>query len=335
MDNAQAITCSTFGITAETTHAVSASSRQEVAEAVRHAKENSLQIRPVGEGSNTVLAETTIKQYLLHVDITGQEIIKETTDSVWLKIGAGENWDDVVEQTVTAGWSGVAALSAIPGAVGAAPVQNIGAYGQELADVLTKVTAFDTKKQKVVTLDKRGCEFGYRDSYFKQNPGRLIILSVTIQLSKQAPSVPDYTDVKEYFANHSITNPSAQQIREAIRKIRWSKLPKPSETPNVGSFFKNPVVDEKRAKDLQDMYIDMPTYDTDKGVKIPAGWLIEEVGLKGEWFSTVGVCRNNALVLVSQKQANFSDLACAVGEIRQRVRDQFGIAFEREPRILY
>lgn len=328
------IQLSTFGVSATAEHVTSVTSKAEITQVVRHAKELDLPIWPVGEGSNTVLAGSDIDAYLLDVDVSGMRIIADTKRTVCVAVGAGVSWDNFVAKTVKNCWSGVESLSAIPGSVGAAPVQNIGAYGQELADTVQRVEVFDVKKEESYALERAGCNFGYRDSLFKQNPGRFIILSVTFKLSKQNPEIPDYDSVQEHFSQRSITNPTVKQIRDVVTDIRWSKLPRPEKTPNVGSFFKNPVVSQSKADNLQDVYADMPTYEQSEGVKIPAGWLIEEVGLKGEWFGSVGVSEDNALILISEKQAKFADLAEAISEIRHRVRMRFDIELEREPRVL-
>lgn len=293
-----------------------------------------LPVFPVGEGSNTVTPGCVADKCVVHVDTSGIEIT-HSNQSVQLQIAAGENWDTIVQLAAENGWAGITALSAIPGSVGAAPVQNIGAHSQQLSDVIDQVTVYDCKHDTKRSLGKKECQFGYRTSVFKQNPDRFIVLSVTITLQKGMPDIPDYGSVTNMLNERNITEPTHGQIREVITDIRWSKLHRPEKAPNVGSFFTNPIITGSHYDCIQEKYPEAPGYKHDDGIKVPAGWLIEEVGMKGQWRGTVGVSGKHALVLVSKEGASFKDLARLIGEIRQKVMGAFGITLEREPRILY
>ncbi len=324
---------SKFGIGGTAKHFAKLTKKNDVSGLSDFARKKDVPLTVIGEGSNTVFSGAKINRLIVKNELKGVDAYKEG-GSVKVKIQAGENWDDVVSWSVRNGFSGLEALSAIPGSVGAAPIQNIGAYGSQLSDVLSQLEVFDTKTDSFAALSCDQCEFGYRTSRFKREPGRFVVLSITLNLSTKDPEMPDYEDVKTYFEKRGVEQPTLNQIREAIVEIRWGKLPRPTETPNLGSFFKNPVVSRDFFEDDLSEFSDMPYYELEKGIKIPAGWLIEEVGLKGKEFGSVGVYKENALVLVSKQRADFADLAKAIGEIRHRVHNQFGIELEREPQIL-
>lgn len=325
---------STFGLSGTARKVIKVAERGDIKPAVESARSAGLQAIPMGEGSNTVIPECLVERCVLDIDTSGIQT-QEDGNAVSLKIAAGEVWDDIVKIAAQNGWAGITAMSAIPGSVGAAPVQNIGAYGQELRDVIHRVEAYDIKTDKLHSLAARECDFSYRNSLFKKNPGRFIVLSVTIHLKKGDPSIPDYGSVANTLKDRGMTEPTHHQLRDVITDIRWSKLPRTEETPNVGSFFTNPLVSKTTAQKLKNDFADMPVYSQGEKKKVPAGWLIDEVGLKGARFGTVAVSEDNALILTSDKCAEFKDLALAIGEIRQRVQDTFGIELDREPRVLY
>ncbi|MEY2671913.1 MAG: hypothetical protein RL687_330, partial [Candidatus Parcubacteria bacterium] len=256
-----------------------------------------------------------------------------------LKIGAGENWDLFVEKVCNMGLSGVEAMSAIPGTVGATPVQNVGAYGQEIKDTFISAEVFDTKNLEYKTLKKEDCNFRYRDSIFKtEEKGRYFITSVTMQLSKKIPDMPNYPGVKKYFIENNINSPSLMDIRNAIIDIRASKLPNPADIPNVGSFFENPIILKSQYEKIAQSRAlgeKIPFFEVDNDrVKIPAGWLIENAGLKGYNFGKVSVYEKNALVLVNNGDATGQDFANARDMIIRNVFDKFGITLEQEPEII-
>lgn len=315
------------------------------------AREKDIRVLPIGGGSNLVFNDDVLNVLALKAEILGFDILNEDNDSTILKIGAGENWDKFVDKVCSMGLCGVESMSAIPGTVGATPVQNVGAYGQEIKDTLISVDVFDTLNLEYKTLSKDECNFRYRDSIFKtEEKGRYFITSVTVRLSKKIPEMPNYPGVKKYFDEKNITSLSLMDIRNAIINIRAAKLPNPSEIPNVGSFFENPIISKTQYQsivkayqgpslvdlvDLVDLVEKIPFFEVDNDrVKIPAGWLIENAGLKGHNFGNVSVYEKNALVLVNNGGATGQDFANARDEIIKTVFDKFGIILEQEPEII-
>lgn len=305
----------------------------EVADIVAKAKSQNLHIYILGGGSNTVVRDEGFDGLVLRNRIPGFEIIADTPESTTIKIGAGEEWDQVVARTVDMNLIGIECLSAIPGTAGAAPVQNIGAYGQEVAETLVSLEAYDTRDSQHVTLSNEQCGFSYRHSIFRgEYAGRYIITSITLRLYKAAPQPPFYKAVQDYLDAHTITLYTAKTLRDAVMAIRKDKLPDPKERPNNGSFFKNAIVEGWQLSDLRADYPDMPTYDMPDGrFKVPTGWLIEQAGLKGQLLHGMRVHDKNALVLINESAASYADLAAARDEIIGTVRDKFRIIIEQEP----
>lgn len=272
----------------------------------------------MGGGSNIVFSDGIVNVIALKNEIKGFEIIKDQENFLEIKIGAGEVWDKFVEKSIEMNLSGLESLSAIPGTVGATPVQNVGAYGSEVKDIIKDVEVFDTKDNKIKKLSNKECKFGYRDSIFKNEAkGRYIISAVIFKLEK----------VKN--------NSELLKKRKEIIETRWSKLPKPEELPNVGSFFKNPIVPKKKALKILINYPLAKFFPVDnEHTKIPAGWLIEQAGLKGKSFGEVSVYDKNALVLINNGNATKGDLLKAKCEIIKTVEEKFGIILEQEPEII-
>jgi UDP-N-acetylmuramate dehydrogenase len=306
---------------------------EEVAEVCQSALKQNLPIFILGGGSNLIVSDKGFNGIVIRNRIPGFEITQDEPGRITIKIGAGENWDDVVKRTVDMNLSGIEALSAIPGTAGAAPVQNIGAYGQEIAEALVSLNAYDIENNAFVTLQNSDCGFSYRHSIFRgEASGRYVIISITLQLYKNAPQPPFYKAVQEYLDAHSITIYTPQVIRDAVIAIRAEKLPDPAEHPNTGSFFKNAIVEDWQLNDLRTKYPDIPTYDMpDARFKIPTGWLIEQTGLKGKVLHGMKIHDKNALVLINESAKNYADLAAARNEIIGAVRDQFRIQIEQEP----
>ncbi len=290
----------------------------------------------LGGGSNIVFPDGDLDISLVQLAGGDIEIISDNEDEVVIKVPAGNNWDEVVLYAVLRGYSGIEALSAIPGTAGATPIQNVGAYGADISGVLTELEAYDIKEKKFVTISNSECCFGYRDSIFKsKEKGRYLIVFVSLKLSKDMPNVPMYPGVDTYFAEKNISRPTLSDIRDAIVHIRGSKLPDPKEIASVGSFFKNPFVSMDQARKLQEKYPDIKIFPTSDGrAKIPAGWLIEKAGFKGKNFGTISVYSGNALVLVNNGGATRAELASVVSEIVDKVEKTFGIKLETEPEIL-
>lgn len=287
----------------------------------------------IGGGSNIILSPSVSSKNILKIEIMGRDIVHTENTDVFVKIGAGENWDGVVKWAVENNYSGIESLSAIPGTAGATPVQNVGAYGREIKDVFISLTAYDTLEKKLVTIKNEDCNFSYRNSIFKSTQkGRYIIIDIILKLSTLPPAMPEYVGVQKYFENLNIDSPTLQQIRDAIIEIRWSKLPHPEDWGNCGSFFENPIVEKSIYKKLKLDYPDMPSFEVNEDmVKIPAGWLLENAGLKGFSFGNVSTYDKNALVLINTGNANYNDVLNAKNTIISIIKDKFGIELKSEP----
>ncbi len=323
----------TFKVGGQFRYFIEVTDKSELLEAYEFAESKNLPMFIIGGGSNMIFPDGVFERVVVHINICGFEVVRETNEYVDLKVAAGENWDYIVENTVSAELSGIEAMSAIPGTVGATPIQNVGAYGQEIKDTLISVEVFDIKERTFKILTNAECHFSYRDSIFKKEAkGNYIIVSIILRLSKSLPSIPNYPGVKKYFIENQINNPTLLQIREAIIEIRKNKLPDPRKIANVGSFFKNPIVEKVVAKKLKVDYPDITVFPVDDAyTKVPAGWLIEQVGLKGKDFGSISIYKNNALVLVNNGNATFSDVAYTRDHIIKTVFDKFGIRLETEP----
>ncbi len=306
---------------------------EELAAMCKNAKQQSLPFFILGGGSNVVAKDEMYDGIIIRNRILGFEVLDETPLEATIKIGAGEMWDDIVKKTVDMGLSGIEAMSAIPGTCGAAPVQNVGAYGQEIADTLVELEAYDSREDKFVTLKNNDCGFSYRHSMFRgSQAGRYGILSTTLRLSKAVPKPPFYQALQKYLDEHHITLFTAAVIREAVMAIRADKLPDPKLLPNTGSFFKNAIIEQWQYDDLLKTWPDMPAYKLEgHNLKIPTGWLIEKVGLKGQLIHGMRVHTGNALVLINESATSYADLAAARNEIVGKVRDTFRIYIEQEP----
>lgn len=305
----------------------------EVVEVCRNARHQQLPIFILGGGSNIIVHDEGFNGIVIRNRIMGFEVLKDENGRVALKIGAGENWDEVVKRTVEMNLSGIEAMSAIPGTAGAAPVQNVGAYGQEVAETLVSLEAYDIESDRLVELQNADCGFSYRHSIFRgEAAGRYVIVSITLELYRTPPQPPFYRALQEYFDANNITIFTPQIVRDAVIAIRTDKLPDPTILPNSGSFFKNAIVEDWQLADLHREYPDMPSFDMPDGrFKVPTGWLIEQTGLKGQTLHGMRVHDKNALVLINESATSYSDLAAARQEIMGAVRDKFRIAIEQEP----
>lgn len=305
----------------------------DVQEICQNATKQKLPIFILGGGSNIIARDEGFNGIVIRNRIPGFDIVSDEPGATTIRIGAGENWDETVKKTVDMNLTGIEAMSAIPGTVGAAPVQNVGAYGQEIADSLVSVDAYDIAEDRFVTLQNSDCGFAYRHSIFRgSQAGRYVITAITIKLYKTAPQPPFYAAVQTYFDEHNITIFTPQIVRDAVIEIRKNKLPDPKQTPNTGSFFKNAIVEDWQLADLKKTYPDIPTYDMPDGrFKIPTGWLIEQAGFKGQTLHGMRVHDKNALVLINESAKSYADLAAARDEIIGAIRDKFRIAIEQEP----
>src|SRR5574343_1935563 len=289
----------------------------------------------LGGGSKLVL-NGDIKRLILHIALPGRQLIREASDAWYVAAGAGENWHDFVQWTLAQGWPGLENLSLIPGTVGAAPIQNIGAYGLEVGELLHEVQAWDFEKRAFFAFDRSICRFAYRDSLFKQEGwhlnGRIAITSVVFRLPKTWQPRLRYAELEQELAAHQIATPSARQVADAIIAIRQRKLPDPAVTPNAGSFFHNPVVAAAQADALAASHPTLPRYPQPDGrVKLAAGWLIEQAGWKGKALGPVGMYEKQALVLVNRGGASGADVKRTMAAVQADVREKFGVDLTPEP----
>ncbi len=290
----------------------------------------------LGGGSNMLLTKD-IDALVLHMNLKGIEVVEETEDTVIVKAMAGENWHNFVLWCLQHNYGGIENLSLIPGNIGTAPIQNIGAYGVELKDVFVSCEALEIASQSLTTFSKTACQFGYRESVFKQDlKGQYIITSVNIKLTKRAHTLHiGYGAITKELEHLQITQPTIQDISKAVIAIRESKLPDPKEIGNSGSFFKNPIVATADFKALQANFPEIPFYEiSDHEVKIPAGWLIEKAGFKGKRFQNYGVHDKQALVLVNYGGAKGKDIFELAQLIQKTIKRLFNISIETEVNII-
>lgn len=290
----------------------------------------------LGGGSNVIANDNGFAGAIILNRILGFEIIRQDMQHAEVRIGAGENWDNVVGRLVSMGLSGCEAMSAIPGTAGATPVQNVGAYGQEIADTLVDLEAYDTQKNNFVTLKNADCHFSYRNSIFKDPQTRHhIITSIVLRLSKTPMRPPFYASLEKYLNEHGISDYSPQSIRQAVTAIRAVKLPDPKQIANTGSFFKNPIVDSITANQIVKLWPELPHFPARDGmVKLAAGWLIEHAGLKDYKAHGFKTYENNALVVVNESGHSYSELQAFKNEIIDTVLQKFGVTLEQEPETL-
>ena len=296
------------------------------------AEAQGVQVFVLGEGSNVIVGDEPIHRLVMKMEIPGFEVTHEDERSVTVEIGAGEHWDGVVERTVKMGLTGIEAMSMIPGTAGATPVQNAGAYGQEIADTLISVQAYDRQAHEMVTLSRADCGFGYRDSAFKhESAGRYVIVGITLHLSKSAPKPPTYARLKHYLDEQGLHNPDVAQIRTAVMTVRSRILPDPSVVPNSGSFFKNPIVSGRELERLRARYPEMPAYEYGGQYKLAAGWLLDTCGFKGAEHFGLRLHSAHALVITNPGHAGYAALVKLVDYIKAKVHDKFGVTLEPEP----
>jgi UDP-N-acetylmuramate dehydrogenase len=312
-------------------------SRDEVAEAVSWAEERKLPVLMIGGGSNIIWRDEGFPGLIMVNKIPGFEE-KTDGDDVLVTIGGGEDWDDVVARTVDEGLTGVEPLSLIPGTAGATPVQNVGAYGREIAEVLENAEVYDAQTKQFTTIAAADCNFGYRTSRFKTTDrGRFFITAITLRLRRGNPGPPFYAALQTYFDEHNITEFTPRVVRDAVIAIRSSKLPDPAQVANNGSFFANPIITEEKFQKLQAEYPDIPSWPTDDGRhKIPAGWLMDQAGFRGvhDEETGMGTWPQQALVLVNEHAQSTTDLLKFRAKIISAVQTKFGITLQQEPELL-
>lgn len=289
----------------------------------------------IGDGSNLLLS-ADVPGLVIRMAETGLEVVAENDDFVWLDVKAGENWDALVATTISRGWQGLENLSLIPGSVGAAPYQNIGAYGVELADVLDSLSAIHLHSAERHEFSCAECAFAYRDSIFKSvQRGLWVITSVRLRLNKSPKFSLGYADLKARFDQLPETQRTAQAVREMVISLRQSKLPDPSVLANAGSFFKNPIVTADHHQRLQQRFPDLVSYVQSSGeYKLAAGWLIERAGWKGRREGSVGMHEKQALVLVNYDNATGAEVSAFARQVCASVDEMFSVLLEQEPVVL-
>lgn len=321
----------TFGLTARAARLVHVRDADQARALVNEADWTRTPRLVLGGGSNVVLTGD-FAGIVLKVDLPGRRLLRTEPEAWIVEAGAGENWHDFVRWTLAQGWPGLENLSLIPGTVGAAPIQNIGAYGLELVDRFESLDAIDLDTGACRSFRLHDCAFGYRDSVFKGQPGKWLVTAVRFRLPRPWQAVTRYADVARELEARGIGAPSALDISDAVIAIRRRKLPDPAEIGNAGSFFKNPVVAAEACARLLAAHPAMPHYpQPDGGEKLAAGWLIEQAGWKGRDLGPVGCFERQALVLVNRGGASGADVRRIAEAIMADVERAFGVRLEPEP----
>ena len=309
-------------------------SLEQLQAALAWAEQQQVAVLLLGGGSNMVLT-ADLNALVIHLQLRGIQVLSEDADCAHVEVQAGENWHAFVQWSLAQGFSGLENLSLIPGHVGAAPVQNIGAYGAELKDHLESVLVYDRNTAQTQRLTAEQCQFAYRDSLFKRESGRRVILSVIFKLPKQAALQLDYGNLRSYLTEQQIAQPTAQDVSRAVCAIRAEKLPDPEQLPNVGSFFKNPVVTAAHAQQLQRAYPSIVSFaQADGQVKLAAGWLIDQAGWKGLRQGDAGVHAKQALVLVNYGAATGQQILQLAAAIQADIAQRFAVELEIEPNVI-
>lgn len=326
---------STFKIGGEAEFFIIVETEDELIEALEWAKENKKDIFILGSGSNSLFSDNGFSGLVIKNEIKGMEIISENDKEVVIRSFSGELWSKLVYYTINKDLYGLENTFYIPGTVGASPVQNIGAYGVELKDIFSSLEAIDLNSGEKKTFNISDCHFAYRDSIFKREfKNKYFILSVDFKLSKERKLNLNYPDIQKVLSERNILEPSLKELVEIIREIRDSKLPNPGILPSAGSFFKNPIISPEHFAKLENKFPDIKSFPDEKGIKIPAGWLIEKCGFKGQKFGPVGVYEKQALIIVNFGGAKQKDVLDLVKNIKQAVFETFEINLEEEVNIL-
>ncbi len=325
----------TFHLSVIASYYIKLTDQNQIKEILRQQVVRSEKKLVLGGGSNVLFLDDFFDGVVMHIATKGKKIISETDDEIIIRVAAGESWPDLVSEMTRAGYGGIENLALIPGTVGAAPIQNIGAYGVEFQDFFEKLTAIDLKKGEVVEFTRSDCEFGYRSSIFKStHKNRYLITEVDLKLQKHPKPNLTYGALNEYVSNKT-EHPGIIEVMEAVVAVRKSKLPDPKELGNAGSFFKNPVIHSLLYKDLQKEFPDIPGYQNDDDtVKISAAWLLEHCHWKGQRIGNCSFHEKQALVLVNHGQATGRELFHLAMKAKQSVIEKFGIELEHEVNIV-
>lgn len=321
----------TFGIDATAKFFVEVSSIEQLQDILQNSEYQGIERLILGGGSNLLLTKD-FDGIVIKIAIKGIEKFEEDEQNIWLKVGAGEVWHDLVMYCVNHDYAGVENLSLIPGTVGAAPMQNIGAYGVEIKEVFESLEAIEIKTGKSRIFAKDECQFGYRESIFKHAvKGEYVIVTVSFKLSKTPVYHVEYGAIKDTLAEKGVNQLSIKAISDAVINIRQSKLPNPAEIGNAGSFFKNPEIPKTQFDLLKEQFPTIPSYPvSEQTVKVPAGWLIEQAGWKGQRFGNIGVHAKQALVLVNFGDGKGNDIKELSQKIQDSIKEKFGIQLQAE-----
>ncbi|MCS5489568.1 UDP-N-acetylmuramate dehydrogenase [Algoriphagus limi] len=324
----------TFGIDKKARFFTAVESIEDLREALVFANRENIPVIILGGGSNILLTKDQ-DALIIKVDLKGIQVLEENEESVLVEVGAGEVWHEWVQYAINKNWGGLENLSLIPGTVGASPMQNIGAYGVEIRDVFKSLKALNRKTLLLESFSAEQCEFGYRESVFKHKlKDQYVICSVTFRLSKKPNFHTEYGAIKETLKEMNVPEINIQAISQAVVKIRQSKLPDPKVIGNAGSFFKNPTVDLEVYEKIKESYPTVPGYPQENGIKVPAGWLIEQAGWKGFKKGQIGVHDKQALVLVNFGEGDGQEIAQLASEIQNSVKEKFGIQLKPEVNFL-
>lgn len=320
----------TFGFDQNARFFTAVASVADLKSALGWAKNKDLDILILGGGSNILLTRD-FDGLVIKLELKGIKPLDENGDYIWVKVGAGEVWQDWVSHAIGQNWAGIENLSLIPGTVGASPMQNIGAYGVEIKEVFESLEALHRDTLELETFDAVACDFGYRESVFKNTlKDQYVICSVTFRLKKKPDFHVEYGAIQDVLREKGVSDLSIQAVSDAVIAIRRSKLPDPEEIGNSGSFFKNPTIETDHFDALKTQYPHLPGYPNDEGVKVPAGWLIEQAGWKGHRAGDVGVHAKQALVLVNYGLGKGAEVKLLSEKIRASVKEKFGIELQPE-----
>lgn len=333
-ENQELASYNTMGIAVRARYFTEIKSIAEFRELTRDSRYREAQKLMLGGGSN-ILFLNDYDGFVIRNQIKGKEILRQHEDGILLKVGGGENWHELVLHCVQRNWGGIENLALIPGLAGAAPIQNIGAYGVELEQVFEELQAIHIQTGALRVFKKDECGFGYRNSIFKgPEKGKYFIASVTLRLQENPPVNTNYKALADYLNQKSITHPTIKDVCNAVIKIRQSKLPDPAKIGNAGSFFKNPVISQQQYNRIGKKYPQMPAYKSGDEYKIPAAWLIEHCGWKGRRVGDAGVHTLQALVIVNYGKATGAEIWELAQGIQQSVKEKFGIALVPEVNVI-
>ena len=333
-ENISLLPFNTFGIDKNARFFAVATSTEEVKQLLQKSKEMNVPLFILGGGSNILLTKN-LEALVIKMEIKGFELIRENENEVFLKVGAGESWHDLVKFCIQNNWAGVENLSLIPGTVGASPMQNIGAYGVEIKEVFDHLEAVDRNTLEIRSFSSEECKFGYRESVFKNDlKEQFVITHVVFRLLKSPRINTDYGAINQILKEKGIDSPTIKDISDAVIEIRRSKLPDPALIGNAGSFFKNPTVPVSIFEKIKSDYPNVLGFPNEEGVKIPAAWLIEQTGWKGKRFGNIGVHQFQPLVLVNYGGGDGYEIKELSKKIQESVLAQFEILLHPEVNFL-